>query len=177
MCFELFLRTWQRHVLRSDQIAVRTKGIPRDPLEKAQCVVIVPGLKKAAFLVGGDYALCRHAGGWSGPAAIKFGGGSFGAQIGAESTGVVMLVMDRKGMERLAADKFTVGADASASAGPVGRTASQPTPTPRSTPRFFRVRAHGVFAGIALDGEVPPPPAASVLTSVLAPYPHKEPRS
>src|SRR3984885_3183925 len=86
------------------------RGIPHDLLERAQCVVIVPGLKKAAFLVGGDYgrgyALCRHAGSWTGPAAIKFGGGSFGAQIGVESTDVVMLVMDRKGMEKLAADKF-----------------------------------------------------------------------
>src|SRR5579864_3805429 len=70
------------------------QGIPQDLLEKAQCVVVVPGLKKGAFIVGGDYgrgfAVCRHAGAWGGPAAIKLGGGSFGAQIGVESTDVVM---------------------------------------------------------------------------------------
>lgn len=180
------------------------RGIPRDLLERAECVVIVPGLKKAAFLVGGDYgrgyALCRHAGGWTGPAAIKFGGGSFGAQIGAESTDVVMLVMDRQGMEKLAADKFTVGADASAAAGPVGRTASADTDASLHAEILSWSRAHGAFAGVSLDGtvvskdgsedrklygmevsnrailhgEVPPPAAASVLASVLEPYHHKE---
>src|SRR5216684_801131 len=77
------------------------KGIPEDILAKAQCVMIVPGLKKGAFIVGGEYgrgfALCRRNGMWGGPAAIKFGGGSFGAQIGGESTDVVMLVMNRRG--------------------------------------------------------------------------------
>jgi lipid-binding SYLF domain-containing protein len=84
-------------------------------------VVIVPGLKKGAFVFGADYgrgfALCRHVGRWGGPAAVRIGGGSFGAQIGLESTDVVMLVMDKKGMERLASDKFTIGGDASAAAG------------------------------------------------------------
>jgi len=179
------------------------KGIPRDLLEKAQCVIIVPGLKKAAFIVGGDYgrgyALCRHAGGWSGPAAIKFGGGSFGAQIGAESTDVVMLVMDRKGMENLAKDKFTVGADASAAAGPVGRTAAADTDASLHAEILSWSRAHGAFAGVSLDGtvvskdggedrklygtevsnravlygEVPPPAVAGVLTGELDRYPHK----
>src|SRR5882762_6463960 len=104
------------------------KGIPEDLLAKAQCVMIVPGLKKGAFIVGGEYgrgfALCRRDGQWGGPAAIKFGGGSFGAQIGGESTDVIMLVMNRHGMEKLATDKFTIGADASAAAGPVGPTGS-----------------------------------------------------
>ncbi|HTC91649.1 MAG TPA: lipid-binding SYLF domain-containing protein [Bryobacteraceae bacterium] len=184
--------------------AAPDRGIPRDLLEKAQCVVIVPGLKKAAFIVGGDYgrgyALCRHAGGWSGPAAIKFGGGSFGAQIGAESTDVVMLVMDRKGMEKLAADKFTIGADASAAAGPVGRTASADTDASLHAEILSWSRAHGAFAGVSLDGtvvskdggedrklygmdesnrailhgEVPPPAVSSVLTSELERYRHKE---
>jgi lipid-binding SYLF domain-containing protein len=180
------------------------KGIPRDLLERAQCVVIVPGLKKAAFLVGGDYgrgyALCRHAGGWSGPAAIKFGGGSFGAQIGAESTDVVMLVMDRKGMEKLAADKFTVGADASAAAGPVGRTAAADTDASLHAEILSWSRAHGAFAGVSLDGtvvskdgsedrkiygmevsnrailhgDVPAPAVGGVLTTVLEPYHFKD---
>jgi len=188
-------------------VATPDKGIPRDLLEKAQCVVIVPGLKKGAIVVGGDYgrgyALCRHAGGWSGPAAIKFGGGGVGAQIGAESTDVVMLVMDRKGMDKLAADKFTIGADASAAAGPVGRTASAETDASLHAEILSYSRAHGVFAGVALDGtvvskdgsedrklygmevanravlngEVPSPPAASALRSALDQYPRKEPRS
>jgi lipid-binding SYLF domain-containing protein len=184
--------------------AAPDRGIPRDLLERAECVVIVPGLKKAAFLVGGDYgrgyALCRHAGGWSGPAAIRFGGGSFGPQIGAESTDVVMLVMDRKGMEKLTADKFTVGADASAAAGPVGRTAAADTDASLHAEILSWSRAHGAFAGVSLDGtvvtkdggedrklygmdvsnrailhgEVPPPAVGSVLTDVLQPYHHKE---
>jgi lipid-binding SYLF domain-containing protein len=177
------------------------KGIPRDLLEKAQCVVIVPGLKKGAFLVGGDYgrgfAVCRHAGSWGGPAAIKFGGGSFGAQIGLESTDVVMLIMDHKGMEKLASDKFTVGADASVAAGPVGRTAAADTDASLHAEILSYSRAHGVFAGVSLDGtvvskdggedrklyghdvsnhailagEVPPPDTAGVLTSLLNEYP------
>src|ERR1700733_80508 len=187
--------------------AAPDRGIPRDLLEKAQCVVIVPGLKKAAFIVGGDYgrgyAVCRHAGGWTGPAAIKFGGGSFGAQIGAESTDVIMLVMDRKGMEKLAADKFTVGADASAAAGPVGRTAQADTDASLHAEILSYSRAHGAFAGVALDGtvvskdgsedkklygmevenrailhgDVPAPPAATPLMSLLDMYKAKPPKS
>jgi len=89
-------------------LAAPDKGIPEDLLAKAQCVMIVPGLKKGAFIVGGEYgrgfALCRSDGRWGGPAAIKFGGGSFGAQIGGESTDVGMLVMNRRGMEKLATE-------------------------------------------------------------------------
>ena len=183
------------------------KAIPQDLLNKSQCVIIVPGLKKAAFLVGGDYgrgySLCRHTGGWTGPAAIKFGGGSFGAQIGVESTDVIMLVMDRKGMEKLAADKFTVGADASAAAGPVGRTAQADTDASLHAEILSYSRAHGAFAGVALDGtvvskdggedkklygmevenrailhgDVPAPPAATPLMSLLDMYKAKPPKS
>jgi len=88
------------------------KGIPEELLSKAQCIVIVPGLRKAAFLVGGEYgrgfAVCRSNGRWGGPAAVRFSGGSVGAQIGAESTDIVMLVMNRHGMDKLATDKFTI---------------------------------------------------------------------
>jgi lipid-binding SYLF domain-containing protein len=134
------------------------KGIPQDLLAKAQCVMIVPGLKKAAFLVGGEYgrgfALCRRGGDWGGPAAIKFGGGSFGAQIGGESTDVVMLVMNRHGMEKLASDKFTIGGDASAAAGPVGRTGAADTDILLHAEILSYSRTRGVFAGISLDGTV-----------------------
>jgi lipid-binding SYLF domain-containing protein len=134
------------------------KGIPEDLLAKAQCVMIVPGLKKAAFLVGGEYgrgfALCRRGGQWSGPAAIRFGGGSLGAQIGGESTDIVMLVMNRRGMERLASDKFTIGGDASAAAGPVGRTAAADTDILLNAEILSYSRTRGVFAGISLDGTI-----------------------
>src|SRR6266478_1445703 len=134
------------------------KGIPEDLLAKAQCVMIVPGLKKAAFVVGGEYgrgfAVCRRGGEWGGPAAIKFGGGSFGAQIGGESTDVVMLVMNRRGMEKLASDKFTIGGDASAAAGPVGRTGAADTDILLNAEILSYSRTRGVFAGISLDGTV-----------------------
>jgi SH3 domain-containing YSC84-like protein 1 len=152
------------HRLRSsadvlhEMLGAPDRGIPRDLLEKAQCVIIIPGLKKAGFIVGGDYgkgyAMCRHHGGWSGPAAVTMGGGSFGAQIGVESTDIVMLVMDRNGMEKLASDKFTVGADASVAAGPVGRTTTADTDASLHAEILAWSRAHGVFAGIALDGAV-----------------------
>jgi lipid-binding SYLF domain-containing protein len=152
------------HRLRSaadvfhEMMAAPDRGIPRDLLEKAQCVIIVPGMKKAAFVFGGDYgkgyAVCRHDGGWGGPAAISLGCGSFGAQIGVESTDVVMLVMDRKGMEKLASDKFTVGADASAAAGPVGRTSAADTDASLHAEILSWSRAHGAFAGVSLDGTV-----------------------
>jgi len=197
------------HRLRSaasvfhEMMGAPDKGIPRDLLEKAQCVIIVPGLKKAGFIFGADYgkgyALCRHAGSWTGPAAISLGGGSFGAQIGVESTDIVMLLMDRKGMEKLASDKFTVGADASVAAGPVGRTTSADTDASLHAEILSWSRAHGVFAGISLDGtvvkkdggedrklygmevsnhailygEVPPPASGSVLMAELQHFPHE----
>ena len=134
------------------------RGIPKDLLAKAQCVVIVPGLKKAAFVFGGEYgrgfALCRNHGAWGGPAAVRFSGGSFGAQIGGESTDVVMLVMNRRGMEKLAADKFTIGADMSAAAGPVGRTAAADTDIQLHAEILSYSRTRGAFAGVALDGTV-----------------------
>jgi lipid-binding SYLF domain-containing protein len=134
------------------------KGIPDELLEKAQCVMTVPGLKKGAFLVGGEYgrgfALCRRNGRWGGPAAIKFGGGSFGAQIGGESTDVIMLVMNRSGMEKLATDKFAIGGDASAAAGPVGRTGAANTDILLHSEILSYSRTRGVFAGVSLDGTV-----------------------
>jgi lipid-binding SYLF domain-containing protein len=132
------------------------KGIPRDLLNKAQCVMVIPGMKKGAFVFGADYgrgfAVCRSGGGWGAPAAIRIGGGSFGAQIGLDSTDVVMLVMDQKGMDRLTGDKFTIGADATAAAGPVGRTTSANTDASLRAEILSWSRTRGAFAGIALDG-------------------------
>lgn len=145
-------------VVLHEILSAPDKGIPEDLLAKAQCVMIVPGLKKAAFVVGGEYgrgfALCRRGGEWGGPAAIKFGGGSFGFQIGGESTDIIMLVMNRRGMEKLASDKFTIGGDASAAAGPVGRTSAADTDILLHAEILSYSRTRGVFAGISLDGTV-----------------------
>ena len=133
------------------------RGIPEDLLDKAHCIVIVPGLKQAAFGVGGKYgrgfAVCRRGNaGWGAPAAVRVEGGSFGFQIGASSTDVVMLVMNERGMRRLLEDKFTVGAEASVAAGPVGRSVSAQTDAQLSADILSWSRSRGLFAGIALSG-------------------------
>lgn len=134
------------------------KGIPHDLLDKSQCIVIVPGLKKGAFMVGGQYGkgfiVCRRASGtaWSAPAAIMVEGGSFGFQIGGEETDAIMLVMNKRGVEKLLSSKFTLGADATVAAGPVGRSASADTDLKINAEILTYSRARGVFAGIALDG-------------------------
>jgi lipid-binding SYLF domain-containing protein len=137
-------------------MAAPDKGIPQDLLEQARCVIVVPGLKKGAFIVGADYGrgyvICRSGNSWGAPAAVRIGGGSFGAQLGLESTDLVMLVMNQKGMDRLAGNKFTIGADASAAIGPIGRTAKAATDATLTAELLAYSRSKGVFAGIALDG-------------------------
>jgi len=134
------------------------KGIPQDLLEKAQCVVIVPGVKKAAFIVGGEYGkgyfTCRgkNGRGWTAPGAVRVEGGSFGFQIGGEDTDVVMLVMNADGERKLLSSQFKLGGDASVAAGPVGRTASASTDLYLSAEILSWSRSRGVFAGIALTG-------------------------
>jgi lipid-binding SYLF domain-containing protein len=139
-------------------MATPDKAIPRDLLEKSQCVAIVPGMKKAAFLVGGQYGrgfvTCREGASWSGPAAVRLAGGSFGLQLGADSTDLVLLVMNKRGMERLFSDKFTIGADAAAAAGPVGRTTAANTDILLRAEILSWSRSRGAFAGVALDGTV-----------------------
>ena len=113
-----------------DMMRASDQGIPQDLLNKANCVVVVPGMKKAGFIFGGKYgrgfATCRRAGGsgWSAPAAMRVEGGSFGFQIGASETDVVLLVMNDGGMKHLLSDKFTLGGEAAVAAGPVGRDAT-----------------------------------------------------
>lgn len=133
------------------------KGIPQDLLDKSECLVIVPGLKKGAFIIGGKYGkgfmLCRKAGGgWSAPGSIRVEGGSFGFQIGGSETDVVLLVMNQGGVKKLLSSKFTVGADASAAAGPVGRTSSAATDAQMHAEILTYSRARGLFAGISLEG-------------------------
>jgi lipid-binding SYLF domain-containing protein len=134
------------------------KGIPQDLLDRAQCAVIVPGVKKGAFIVGAQFGkgfiTCRGKNdrGWSAPAAIRMEGGSFGFQIGGSETDVVMLVMNERGAERLMQDKFTLGGEGEIAAGPVGRNASAQTDAKLSAEMLSWSRSRGAFAGIALKG-------------------------
>jgi SH3 domain-containing YSC84-like protein 1 len=136
------------------------KGIPQDLLAHSQCVVIIPGVKKAAFVVGGEYgkgfAECRKLDGvgWSAPAAIKLEGGSVGFQLGASDTDLILVVRNRDGMHKLEQDKFTIGADASAAAGPVGRTTTAQTDAELTAEILTWSRSKGLFAGISLNGAV-----------------------
>jgi len=134
------------------------KGIPQDLLSKAECVIVIPNMKQAAFIVGGEYgkgfATCRDTArtGWTGPAALEINGGSVGFQIGGSSTDLIMLVMNREGMKKLTGDKFTLGADATVAAGPVGRSAAAQTNVRMDAQILAWSRAKGAFAGVALTG-------------------------
>jgi SH3 domain-containing YSC84-like protein 1 len=133
------------------------KGIPKDLLDKAACVVVIPGVKKGAFIVGAKYGrgfiVCRKStAGWSAPAGVRVEGGSVGLQIGAAETDVVMLVMNSTAIDKLLSSKFTIGADASATAGPVGRTASAATDVQLHAQLLTYSRARGLFAGVSLEG-------------------------
>src|SRR5215471_3220372 len=134
------------------------KGIPEGLIGKAKCIVIIPGVKKGAIGVGGQYGRgymsCRKdsGGGWSAPGAIRIEGGNIGLQIGGTDTDVVMLVMNDRGVDRMLSSKFTVGADAAVAAGPVGRQATAKTDATMMAEILAWSRARGVFAGVALDG-------------------------
>lgn len=139
-------------------MAVPEKSIPQDLLNKSECVVVVPGLKKGAFIIGGKYGrgfvVCRKADriGWGAPGAVRVEGGSFGFQIGGAETDVVMLVMNKGGANKLLTSKFTLGGDASVAAGPLGRESSAQTDAMMNAEILTWSRQRGVFAGIALTG-------------------------
>jgi lipid-binding SYLF domain-containing protein len=138
-------------------MSVADNAIPEDLLKKANCLVLVPGLKKGAFIVGARYGrgflLCRRdAGGWSAPAGVRVEGGSVGFQIGGSETDVFMLVMNKSGADRLLSSRFTLGGDASVAAGPVGRTTSAQTDAAMRAEILSWSRSRGVFAGVALSG-------------------------
>lgn len=195
------------HRLRSaadvfhDAMATPDKGIPRGLFERAQCIVIVPGMKKAAFVVGGDYgkgyAVCRNDNGaWGAPDPVALSGGNFGFQLGVDSTDVILLIMNDKGLNHLLADKFSLGGDAAVAAGPVGRDAAADTDLSLRSEILSWSRTHGLFAGVALNGtviahdrgeteklygheltsrelirgHVTPPPAAAILDRALDQY-------
>jgi lipid-binding SYLF domain-containing protein len=144
--------------LFSEVMGTPDRAIPQGLLNKSYCVVLVPGLKKAAVVVGGKYgrgfAVCRAAGGqgWGPPAAIRIEGGSVGAQIGVSSTDVVLLIMHSGGMKRLTRSRFTIGAEATAAAGPVGRDTTAQTDAFVTAEILSWSRSRGLFAGISLDG-------------------------
>lgn len=133
------------------------RSIPQDLLDKSECIIIIPGMKKGAFIVGAKYGrgflACRKASvGWSAPAGIRVEGGSVGFQIGGSETDVVMLVLNSRGADKLMTSKFTVGGDASVAAGPVGRTSSAETDVLLHAEMLSWSRSRGVFAGISLKG-------------------------
>ena len=142
----------------SEIMATPDNGIPHDLLEKAHCIVIVPGLKKGAFIVGGKYGKgylsCRtkNGEGWSAPGTVRIEGGSVGLQIGGSETDLIMLVMNERGADRLLSSKFTLGAEGDVAAGPVGRSATAQTDAYMRAEILSWSRSRGVFAGLALQG-------------------------
>ena len=131
-------------------------GIPDNIWQQARCIAVMPDVKKAAFLVGGEFGRgivsCRTTGGWSAPVFLALEKGSFGAQIGAESTDLVLLIMNEHGIDRLLQDNVTLGADVSLAAGPVGRSGTAATDAQITAEILSYSRSKGLFAGIDLSG-------------------------
>jgi lipid-binding SYLF domain-containing protein len=142
----------------SEVMATPDKGIPEEMLRNAHCIVIVPSLKTAAFLIGGKYGKgyvsCRSQddAGWSAPGTVRIEGGSVGFQIGGSTTDLIMLVMNERGADKLLSSKFTLGAEGSVAAGPVGRTATAQTDAQMHAEILSWSRSQGLFAGLALEG-------------------------
>ena len=142
----------------SEIMATPDKGIPRELVAKARCVVIIPAMKKAGFIVGGQYGIgvtnCRKAQGtgWTGPSTVRLEGGSFGLQIGGGETDVILLVMSQTGADKLMKSKFTIGGEGSAMAGPVGAKASTNSEALMKAEMLTYSRSKGAFAGVTLNG-------------------------
>ena len=152
-----------RRLEESRQVLVELSGVkegaPRDLIEKAKCVIVIPGVKKAAIGIGGRFgygaAVCRSENGtgpWGPPLMISLKGGSVGFQIGGQSSDFVLLVMNSKGIDHLLRSKFTLGADASVAAGPIGRNAEAATDLQMRAEILSYSRSRGLFAGISLEG-------------------------
>jgi lipid-binding SYLF domain-containing protein len=139
-------------------MATPDKGIPQSILSGASCVVVVPHYKKGAFVIGGQYgqgvATCRTPNGWSAPVFVRLEGGSFGWQIGGQSTDLVLVAMNAHGLDDMLKSKFKIGGDAAASAGPVGRNAQAGTDWKLNAEFLTYSRSKGLFAGLDLDGTV-----------------------
>jgi SH3 domain-containing YSC84-like protein 1 len=142
----------------SEMMAAPDQGIPLELFEKSHCIVIVPDLKTAAFVLGGKYGKgfvsCRTKteAGWSAPGTVRIEGGSIGFQVGGSSTDLIMLVMNERGADKLLASKFTLGAEGSVAAGPVGRTVTAQTDAQMHADILSWSRSQGLFAGVALEG-------------------------
>src|SRR5215472_9816611 len=153
-------RLKESYTVIKEILAAPDKRIPRDLLDKAECVVVYPSVKKAAFVVGASYGrgviTCRSGedfrGPWSAPAMIALEGGSYGWQIGGEATDFVLLIMNEKGADSVMSSKVKLGADASAAAGPVGRTTSAETDVVMKAEILSWSRARGIFGGVSLAG-------------------------
>ena len=149
--------TSARDVL-NEIMATPDKGIPQSILAGASCVVVIPSFKKGAFIAGAQYgqgvATCRTPNGWSAPVFVQLAGGSFGFQIGGQSTDLVLVAMNQNGLQDMLKSKFKIGGDAAASAGPVGRNAQAGTDWKLNAEFLTYSRAKGLFAGIDLDGTV-----------------------
>jgi len=141
----------------SELASAGDKGIPASLLNKSVCAIVIPGVKKGGFIVGGKFgrgfASCRNGkGGWTGPAGMRVEGGSFGLQVGGAESDVVLLVMNKSGMEKLLKSKFTLGGEASAAAGPVGRETEAMTDAMMNAEILSWSRSRGVFGGLSLQG-------------------------
>jgi lipid-binding SYLF domain-containing protein len=140
---------------------VPDKDVPQELWEKAECVIVVPGLKKAALIIGGEYGKglmsCRHDGEWGAPVFMHVGKGSWGLQIGAQSIDLVLLVMNKSGVEKMLRNKVTLGAEASIAGGPVGRDARAATDAQMKAEILSYSRTQGLFAGVNLSGGVVKP--------------------
>jgi lipid-binding SYLF domain-containing protein len=151
-------RLGEATVVFSEIMAAPDRGIPSELLEKAHCIVIVANVKTAAFAVGGKYGKgylsCRtmNGAGWSAPGTVRIEGGSIGFQIGGASTDLIMLIMSERGADKLLASKFTLGAEGSVAAGPVGRTVTAQTDAQMHADILSWSRSQGFFAGVALEG-------------------------
>lgn len=146
------------HLVLHELMATPDKGIPESIASKATCVAVIPGYKKGAFIVGGQYGQgvvsCRTGSGWSAPAFIQITGASFGFQAGGESTDLVLVAMSHDGFQRLLHDKVKLGGDASVAAGPVGRNSTASTTELANAGFLSYSRNKGIFAGVDLTGDV-----------------------
>jgi len=151
-------RLTSAQAVMNEIMATPDRGIPHSILAGASCVTIVPAYKKAAFVVGAQYgqgvSTCRTPNGWSAPVFVKLEGGSFGWQIGGQSTDLVLIAMNQNGLQDMLKNKFKLGADAAASAGPVGRNAQAGTDWKLNAEFLTYSRSKGLFAGLDLDGTV-----------------------
>ncbi len=140
----------------SEILSAKDQSIPSDLMQKAECVGVIPNLKRVGLIIGGKYGkgviTCRVNSGWSAPSTVRIEGGNIGLQIGGGETDVVLVVMNQHGMDKLMKDKFTIGADATAMAGPVGRSVEAKTDAQMHAEILSYSRSRGLCAGVSLDG-------------------------